>query len=65
MYWETVDDAQNIPVRNKMSRNKFDSIMQNLHLTNNNNVDASDKFDKVRMLIMLLNEACMKNYFPE
>ena len=39
--------------------------MQNLHLANNNNLNASDKFAKARMLITLLNEACIKNYFPE
>ena len=28
MYWEIDDDDQNILVKNTMSRNKFDSIMQ-------------------------------------
>ena len=42
MYWEAVDDAQNILVRNIMSTNKFNSIMQNLLLTNTNNFNASD-----------------------
>ena len=63
MYWETVDDTQNILERNTISRNKFHSIMQNLHLANYNNLDASNKFAKVRMLITLLNEACILCFF--
>ena len=39
--------------------------MQNLHLANNNNLDASDKFAKVKMLITILKEAYIINYWLE
>lgn len=48
MYWSK-DEDKGIPlVRNCMSRNKFDSIKQNLHLSDNEQLDKFDKFAKVR-----------------
>ena len=39
--------------------------MQNLHLTDNSNLDKEDKFAKARPLIDKLNEQCLANYLPE
>ena len=48
-----------------MRRNRFDEIMQNFHLADNNHIDvANDKFAKVRPLFHMLNNKCMK-YFKE
>ena len=65
MYWEWSDNAQNIIGRSTMSRNKFDSMMQNFHLENNDRFDVTKKFAKMRELIALINEACANNYLPE
>ena len=48
-----------------MTRNRFDEIMQNLHLANNDDQDKNDKFAKVRPLINLLNKQRLEHFFPE
>ena len=48
-----------------LSRNRFDEIMQNLHLADNSNLDKEDTFGKVRPLIYKLNEQCLANYLPD
>ena len=65
MYWEHNEDTHNTTVSSLLSRNRFDEIMQNLHLADNSNLDKEDKFAKVRPLIDKLNEQCLANYLPE
>ena len=48
-----------------MFRNRFDLIMQNLHLADNANLDQNDKFAKVRKLIKYMNDYCLNNFLPE
>ena len=65
MYWERNEDIHSTTVSPLLSRNQYDEIMQNLHLTDNSNLDKEDKFEKVRPLINKLNEQCLANYLPE
>ncbi|XP_022175761.1 piggyBac transposable element-derived protein 3-like [Myzus persicae] len=55
------DEDKGIPlVRNSMSRNRFDSIKQNLHLSDNDQLDKNDRFSKLRPLFDLINEKNMQ-----
>ena len=65
MYWERSDDTHNSIVSSLMSRNRFDLIMQNLHLADNANLDQNDKFANVRKLIKYMNDYCLNNFLPE
>ena len=65
MYWEHNEDTHNTTVLSLLSRNRFDEIMQILHLAENSNLDKEDKFAKVKPLIDKLNEQCLANYLPE
>ena len=64
-YWEHSEDAHNTTVSSLLSRNRFDEIMQNLHLADNSNLDKEDRLAKVRPLIDKLNEQCLANYLLE
>ena len=64
LYWEHNEDTHNTTV-SLLSRNRFDEIMQNLHLADNSNLDKEDTFAKVRPLIDKLNEQYLENYLPE
>ncbi|XP_025192062.1 piggyBac transposable element-derived protein 3-like [Melanaphis sacchari] len=60
LYWSK-DEDKGIPlVRNSMSRNRFDSIKQNLHLSDNDQLDKNDRFSKLRPLFDLINEKNMQ-----
>jgi len=65
MYWQQAEDTHISAVSAMMSRNEFDTCMQNLHLANNGNLSNEDKFGKVRPLLNHLNQACLENFFPE
>ena len=65
MYWEANGDVHNLMVSSAMSRNRFSAIMSNIHFANNNSLDASDKFAKVRPLLDHVNSACLTNFHPE
>lgn len=39
-----------------MSRNKFKNIKQNVHLSDNKNLDLTDNFAKLRPFFNILNE---------
>ncbi|KAF2879901.1 hypothetical protein ILUMI_26270 [Ignelater luminosus] len=56
MYWERSFDSTHYLVANAMPRNRFRFIMQNLHCSNNANLDIQDKFSKVRPLIDSMNQ---------
>jgi len=62
MYWEAEGDVHNSMVSRAMSRNKFSSIMSNIHFVNNNNLGQADRFAKVRPLLDHIN-ACMLSQF--
>lgn len=63
MYWEQKPDVHNQAVSDAMSRNRFDDIMQYLHVCDNNNLPPNDKFGKVRHFLSMLNERWL-HHFP-
>ena len=63
-YWEPADDVQNVAISKAMTRNRFEEIMQFLHLADNQNLAGSDRVAKVRPLLSLMNERFVK-YFPQ
>lgn len=65
MYWERSKDAHNELVSQAMSRNKFEFILSNIHLQDNNVLDQNDKFSKVRPLITHLNKKFLEHAFLE
>ena len=65
MYWKMTEDSRNTTITSLFSRNRFVNVMRYLHLVDNNNLDASDEFAKIRPLFNLLNEKCLKKLIPE
>ena len=56
--YESVDNyLPNDGVRNAMIRNRFINILQNLHFTDNQTADKSDKAYKMCIFIYHLNKA--------
>lgn len=55
MYWERSEDSHNNLVSNAMTRDRFQFIMSNFHVCNNDRLDHNDKFAKIRPLLKLLN----------
>ena len=51
MYWEMTKNSHNSFVTALFTRNRFNEILKDLHLTDNDNIDNSDKFTKVHPLI--------------
>ena len=56
-YWSVDCYLSNDGVRNGMTRNRFMNILPNLHFTDNQTADKSDKAYKIRIVINHLNEA--------
>ncbi|KAH9639529.1 hypothetical protein HF086_007735 [Spodoptera exigua] len=63
MYWEQRVDCTFPTVAALMSRNRFEDLLRYFHVADNNNLDPSDKFAKVRPLWKLLNARWVK-YYP-
>lgn len=59
LLWETSLDTHNELVSRSISRDRFEFIMSNLHTCDNDNLEKSDKYAKVRPLYDALN----KNFF--
>ena len=64
MFWEKRSDAHNVLVSEAMRRNRFEAIFSYLQVADNANLHSMDKFAKLRPLINILNERCMK-YVPD
>ena len=65
MFWECSADVHNYAFSSMMSRNRFDEIMEYLHLIDSASLNPNDKFSKVRLLLDKVNEQCLSNYLPE
>ena len=63
MYWEPADDVLNLAVSRSMTRNRFEEIMSNIHVADNDNLPAGDKMAKVRPLFTELNRRFI-TFFP-
>jgi len=60
MYWEANPDSHNEDVASAMSSNRCDDLMRFLHVSDNANLDSTDRFAKVRPLYTMLNERCLQ-----
>ena len=56
-YWSTDKCIGNKKIQNVMRRTRFQSILQNLYFSNNDNDDKTDKSHKIRPVIEHLNKA--------
>ncbi|KAF2889814.1 hypothetical protein ILUMI_16359, partial [Ignelater luminosus] len=65
MYWELAQDTNNAVISQAIFRNKFEFILSNIHFQDNNSLDKSDKFAKVRPLFLHLNKKFMKHAYIE
>lgn len=63
MYWQAENDSHNELVVNAIPRDRFDFIMTNLHVCNNDELDKSDRFSKIRPLLSMLKDN-FKNFAP-
>ncbi|KAK9744358.1 Transposase IS4 [Popillia japonica] len=63
LYWENSLDSNNALVTGAMSRNRFRYIIQNIHCSDNTNLDGTDKFSKIRPLIDGMNRRFI-NFAP-
>lgn len=63
MLWQKLNDTNNTLVSNSISRDRFEFILSNFHLADNNNLTSNDKFAKVRPLFDHLNATFLK-YAP-
>ena len=46
MFWEHIGDICSTTVSSLLSRDRFDKLIQNLHLADNSNRDKEDKFPR-------------------
>jgi hypothetical protein len=56
MYWSLDEDLSTTIVRSSMTQKTFRNIKRNLHLNNNNHLDANNKLYKVRPYVEVLNK---------
>lgn len=56
MFWQNRKDTYNAMVAEAIVRDRFEFIMSNIHFCDNNALDATDKFAKIRLLFNMLNE---------
>ena len=59
-YWSTQPDLGVSAVYNVMPRNRFTEIKRYLHLADNQNLQAGDKFSKISPIYELLNDQLVK-----
>ncbi|KAL2770578.1 piggyBac transposable element-derived protein 2 isoform a [Daubentonia madagascariensis] len=55
MFWETSPDSHHHLVADAIRRDRFELIFSYLHFADNNELDESDRFAKVRPLIVRMN----------
>lgn len=56
LYWSSDEDKGLQIVKNCMSRNTFQNIKRNIHLSDNSKLDKNDKFTKLRPFFDLVNK---------
>lgn len=56
LYWSNDEDISCPLIKGIMSRNRFVSIKSNIHVCDNQHLEGSDKWSKLRPLIDLVNE---------
>lgn len=63
-YWDSEDDMANFLVKSAMRRDRFFEIAKYIHCANNNDIDMTDKYYKIRPLMKKIKENFMKNFVP-
>ena len=61
-YWDSYNTIGNNAIQNTFTRARFQNILQNLHFSNNNTADKTDKANKVRPLINHFKDALLDAY---
>jgi hypothetical protein len=56
MYWEPAVDVRNVAISGAMTRNRFEELLCNIHVADNDNLPPGDKMAKVRPLFTELNK---------
>lgn len=56
MYWQLNSDSHNPLISEAISRDRFQYIMSNIHVCNNDSLDPNDRFAKIRPLLDMMNE---------
>ena len=64
MYWENWEDCHNLVASAMMEKTKFLECKRYLQVADNNALNNSDKFVRVRPLLNAFNEQCILNYRP-
>ena len=64
-YWDIKNDLGCLMITECMSRNRFEEILKFLHFADNNNLDLTDKYTKIRPLINQLKETFKMFFIPE
>ena len=64
IYWERQEDCHNLVVLAMITKTEFLECKRYLHLFDNNALNSSDKFAKVRPLFNTVNKQCNLNYQP-
>ncbi len=65
MYWELANDVHNEIVASIKRRNRFEELMRYFHLANNDELDSSDKFAKLRPFFDMLNDKFLKAFLEK
>jgi DNA excision repair protein ERCC-6 len=63
-YWDTKKDVHNGLVSGAMRRDRFIQIMRFLHIADNNLIEKSDKFFKVRPMVEKIKQKCLQHFVP-
>jgi len=62
MYCEQAADCHSAVAACFMTRDRFEEVMRNLHLADNNNLNKEDKFAKMRPLFDILNKSFLARF---
>jgi len=63
LYWEPSPDVHNAAVSQAMTRNRFEELMENIHVADNDNLAPNDRMANVRPLFTALNSKFI-THFP-
>lgn len=62
LYWDPTNDVNNAAITNAMTRNRFEELMSNIHVADNDNLPPNDRMAKVRPLFTALNARFVKAF---
>ena len=65
MYWEMTEDIHNSIATSLFTRSRFNEVLKNLHLADNDNFHNKERLAKVHPLIEMVNKNFWSNYVSE